>query len=146
MSTPRSVRFDESTLDRLAAFAARRPGVTSASAAARLVEEGLRMDAHPSVVFRDGPAGRRAVLIGGPDVWEVIKAIRATREANRRLKGAALKAAVHELTGLAQSRIDAALDYYTAFPEEIDERLEQDSAIEAELLVAMQRRTELLGA
>ena len=40
--------------------------------AERYVEEGLRMDAHPGIVFRDGPAGRRAGLASGPDVWEVI--------------------------------------------------------------------------
>ena len=30
------------------------------------------MEEHPGVVFRDGPAGRRAGLAGGPDVWEAI--------------------------------------------------------------------------
>ena len=30
------------------------------------------MDAHPAVLFRDGPAGRRDVLVGGPDVADVI--------------------------------------------------------------------------
>lgn len=104
------------------------------------------MDAHPGIVFRDGPAGRRAVLIGGPDVWEVIKAVRAVRDTNRRLKGAAVSAAVHEHTGVNPERIEAALAYYGEFADEIDERLAQDSALEAELLVAMQRRTELLGA
>jgi hypothetical protein len=29
-------------------------------------------DEHPLVRFADGPAGRRARLIGGPDVWEVV--------------------------------------------------------------------------
>ena len=36
------------------------------------------MDDHPGIVFRDGTAGRRAGLAGGPDVWEVIGALRST--------------------------------------------------------------------
>lgn len=27
------------------------------------------MDEHPGIVFRSGPAGRRAGLAGGPDIW-----------------------------------------------------------------------------
>ena len=45
--------------------------------AQRYVEEGLRMDEHPLVRFAEGPAGRRARLVGtGSDVWEVIAAVR----------------------------------------------------------------------
>lgn len=104
------------------------------------------MDAHPGVLFRDGAAGRRAVLVGGPDVWEVIKQVRDARSTNPRLKGDALITFVSELTGVSVSRISAALDYYTAFPDEVDERIAQDSALEAELAVSMQRRDALLGA
>jgi hypothetical protein len=28
------------------------------------------MMAHPGIVFKDGPSGRRAALAFGPDVWE----------------------------------------------------------------------------
>ena len=59
MPTPRSIRFDADTLEALAAFAARHAGLSISSAAALLVEEGLRMDAHPGVVFQEGPTGRR---------------------------------------------------------------------------------------
>jgi hypothetical protein len=31
------------------------------------------MNAHPGIVCRDGPAGRRPGVVGGPDVWEVIQ-------------------------------------------------------------------------
>jgi hypothetical protein len=43
---------------------------------ARLVDEGVRMEEHLGIVFRDGPTGRRAGLAGGPDVWEVIVVLR----------------------------------------------------------------------
>jgi hypothetical protein len=36
------------------------------------------MDDHPGIVFRDGPTGRRAGLAAGPDVWEVVSALRST--------------------------------------------------------------------
>jgi hypothetical protein len=77
MVGPRSVRFEASTDAHLSSFVARHPGLSHSSAAALLVEEGLRMDAHPGVLFREGPAGQRAVLSGGPDVWEVIRAIKS---------------------------------------------------------------------
>jgi len=43
MSAPRSVRFELGTVARLSTFVARHPGLTSSSAAALLVEEGLRL-------------------------------------------------------------------------------------------------------
>lgn len=79
MATPRSVRFDDSVVERLASYVSRHPGLTASSVAARLVDEGLRMEEHPGVMFRVGPMGRRATLVGGPDVWEVIRALRSAR-------------------------------------------------------------------
>ena len=73
MSTPRSIRFDPAVENRLVSYAARHPGVSISSVAVRLVDEGLRMHEHPGVMFREGPSGRRACLVGGPDVWEVIE-------------------------------------------------------------------------
>ena len=64
-----------------ASYVSRHPGLTASSVAARLVDEGLRMEEHPGVIFRNGPMGRRATLVGGPDVWEVIRALRSAREA-----------------------------------------------------------------
>ncbi|HJQ42001.1 MAG TPA: hypothetical protein VJ831_02855, partial [Jatrophihabitantaceae bacterium] len=73
-SAPRSIRFDETVSQRLATYVAGHAGWSGSSAANRFVDEGLRMEEHPGVVFRDGPTGRRAVLIGGPDVRDVIRA------------------------------------------------------------------------
>jgi hypothetical protein len=58
--SPTPVRFDVPVAERLAAFVAARPGSSLSSAANRLVDEGLRMNEHPGVVFREGPTGRRA--------------------------------------------------------------------------------------
>jgi predicted nucleic acid-binding protein len=42
------------------------------------VREGLACAAHPGIVFKPGPSGRRAALAGGPDVWEIAAALRHT--------------------------------------------------------------------
>src|SRR5438128_8420176 len=70
-----SLRIDGDLYARLTRAASGRPESRS-RLAARLIEEGLRMDAHPGVVFRGGPGGRRAGLVGGPDIWEVARVLR----------------------------------------------------------------------
>ena len=61
-----SVRLPEDALDHLDAES-RRSGASRSELAKTLIEEGLRMREHPGVVFRPGPAGRRAALADGPD-------------------------------------------------------------------------------
>jgi Domain of unknown function (DUF5615) len=46
-----------------------------------VVDEALRTREHPGITFRPGPAGRRAGLASGPDVWEVVRVIRSARSA-----------------------------------------------------------------
>ena len=74
------------------------------------------MDEHPLIRFAEGPAGRRARLIGtGKDVWEVIAAVRDNDG------GAAAAALYLEMPlGLVQS----AVSYYGAYPDEIDQWIE----------------------
>jgi hypothetical protein len=79
------VRFDTEVAARLTTFAASHPGLSLSAATNLLVDEGLRMAEHPGVVFRDGPSGRRAGLAGGPEVWEVIRAIQSARSAEPEL-------------------------------------------------------------
>jgi len=66
----RSFRFSEATLSRLE-VRAHEIRETRTGLAERYVEEGLRMDEHPGIGFADGPAGRRAVVLGsGLDVGD----------------------------------------------------------------------------
>ncbi len=51
---------------------AARHGLSRTGLAEQYLEEAIRAADHPGIVFRDGPAGRRAALVGGPDVWEVV--------------------------------------------------------------------------
>lgn len=109
-----SVRFrDHETYERLR----ERAGASSISGLAeRLIAEGLRMDTHPGIVFRDGPAGRRAALAAGPDVWEIVAVLRDQRGgAQHRVVAAA------ELLGLSSAQVQVAVRYYADFSEEIDQ-------------------------
>jgi hypothetical protein len=144
MSTPRSIRFDPPVLGRLRTYAHRRPGLTSSAAAALLVDEGLRMEEHPGIVFRDGPLGRRAVVIGGPDVWEVVRTVRLTRRAEPDLDEGALLALVTENTGVSERMLRIALDYRASFPEEIDLLVDDADEAERHGLAARQRTQDLL--
>lgn len=96
------------------------PGLSASSATNLLVDEALRTQEHPQVVFRDGPAGRRARLVAGPDVWEVARALRNARAAEPDLAAEALVQLVSETSGVEAGLIRAAINYWTAFPDEVD--------------------------
>ena len=115
MSAPLSIRFDSAILERLRRRARALPGATPSGLAQRLVDEGLRMAEHPGITFKDGPTGRRAALVLGPDIWEVIKAAREMDE-----RGDAAVAAVAMLLNLSAERVGVALRYHAAYADEID--------------------------
>ena len=122
MTQPLSIRLTEPTIRRLGARA-HRAHMPPRTLAQRYVEEGLRMDEHPLVRFAEGPAGRRARLVGtGKDVWEVIATVRDNR-------GDTAETA-HYLE-VPLGLVQAAVAYYGAYPEEIDEWIslnEQETA------------------
>lgn len=95
-----------------------RGGINKSRLAERYIDEGMRMDDHPGIVFRDGPAGRRAGVASGPDVWEIVAAVRASG-----LEGAAALKAAGEWGGLSDAQVRAAAGYYAEYGEEIDDRL-----------------------
>lgn len=115
-----SARLDGAVLDRLERRGVR-SGLNRSRLAERYIDEGLRMEDHPGIVFRDGPAGRRAGLASGPDVWEVIAAVRASdQEGDEALEAAA------EWAGLTAAQVRIAVGYYADFREEIDERVRRN--------------------
>jgi hypothetical protein len=115
---PFSIRMSPQTLARLD-VGARRRGEAKARVAERLIDEGLRMEDHPGVVFRDGPSGRRAALAGGPDVWEIIETLKGTG-----LAGEQAVAATAEWGALTHAQVHAAVRYYADFHDEVDGRIE----------------------
>ena len=146
MSHPRSIRFEPTTETHLAAFAGRHPGLSLSGAAALLVDEGLRSDAHPGVAFREGPAGRRAVVAGGPDVWEVVRAVRSARAAEPGLDSDELLTVVSENTGVPSRHLRIAIAYYTDYPDEVDEVMADADRAEQAAEIAAARHHALLGS
>lgn len=114
---PFSIRMSERTLERLD-LGARRRGEAKARTAERLIDEGLRMEDHPGIVFRDGPSGRRAGLAAGPDVWEVITTLQGTG-----LSGEEAIAATAEWGNLPPLQVRVAVRYYADYRDEVEERI-----------------------
>jgi hypothetical protein len=139
---PTSVRLDPALQRRISAFAARHPGMSVSGAISLLVDEGLRMHAHPAVVFRDGPLGRRAGLVAGPDVWEVIRSVRASREVEPDLSE---DRRIARNAGLTAAQVKDAVRYYTDHPDEVDRMIADAAAADAAAQASAARRSELLG-
>lgn len=144
MASPSSVRFDDRVLERLNAFLSTHPGMSLSSASNRLVDEALRMQEHPLIIFRDGPAGRRARLIGGPDVWEVIGAVRSAREAEPELSPDKIVSVVAETAGLAPELVHAARSYWADYTDEVDAFLDRARTEAEQAQLRWQREHDLL--
>ena len=120
MSRPRSFRLPDTLLASLQGRARER-GESANALAERYLEEGLRRDDHPLIVFREGAAGRRAALVGTRlDVAQVIDTL---RESDNSVEAAA------EYLRISQPHVRAAVRYYADFREEIDEWRERARAI-----------------
>lgn len=98
-----------------------RSGLNKSRLAERYIDEGMRMEDHPGIVFRDGPTGRRAGLAAGPDVWEVVSALRGTE-----LDGNHAIEATAEWSGLTARQVRDAVGYYNEYPNEIDDRIRRN--------------------
>jgi uncharacterized protein (DUF433 family) len=97
---------------------------------AKQLSEAEKMRRVPGIVFADGPCGRRARIAGtGLDVFEIIEGYQSVGKDLKRLR-----IAYHWLT---PDQLQAALDYYAAFPEEIDARLAEERAVTPETLREM---------
>src|SRR3954451_20554549 len=127
MADPISLRLPETALKRLGERA-RRPGLPPRTLAQRYIEEGLRMDEHPLVRFVDGPAGRRARLVGtGKDLWGGVATIRDNDND------------LHEATEylrLSLGLVQAAVAYYGAYTNEIDELIADNERMAEEARAA----------
>lgn len=140
MSHPVSVRFhNPRVVNQLKAEATARSASTS-SLAEELIDEGLRTRRHPLVSFHDGPAGRRAHLVGGPDVWEVVEGlVGGDVPVAERITRAI------EVFGLPGQLFEAALAYYAEFTEEIDGHIGANRKAAEEAEAQWRRRQDLLA-
>lgn len=134
-----SIRFSDEPLHRRLKDSAHRHRVGISTHAERLIDEGLRMEAHPLVVFRDGPSGRRPVLVGGPEVVDVVGAIvDGDVPVDQRRSRAA------ELLGVKVALIDVALTYYADYTDEIDAQLADRARLADEAEASWRRQRALL--
>jgi hypothetical protein len=117
LSVTVSVRLDDRLAERLR-LRARAAGESLSDRLRRYAEEGARRDEHPMITFRDGPTGRRAGLIGGPDVWEVAMWIDDLGPG----KDPAAELATDGV--VSRPQVDAVLAYRAAYPEEIQARID----------------------
>ena len=139
MNGPLSVRFDPEVLAALRRRAAATPGATPSGLAQRLVDEGLRMAEHPGVVFRDGPAGRRAALTVGPDVWELVLFLQEIDE-----RGPAALDAAAEIFAIPPAAVEAGIGYWSAHPAEIESWIAESRAASERAEREWERRAALL--
>lgn len=133
------IRIEAETLDALRERS-ERTGEPITRLAQRYIDEGMRLDRHPGIIFRDGPSGRRAVVAGGPDVWEIVVAARSAPE-----QGESAIAALAERLGVAPERIRVGVRYYAEHPDEVDRFVAIVERESAELERALDREHRLLG-
>ena len=117
MSENVSVRLEDGLAQRLR-LRARAAGETLSDRLRRYAEEGVRRDEHPLITFRDGPTGRRAGVLGGPDVWEIAMWVDDLGAEVDPLEG------LVEESVLTRPQVEAALRYRAAYPDEIEARIE----------------------
>lgn len=139
MARPTSFRLPEELLARLEEES-RTTAMPVAALVRTMLDEGLTTRRFPGVVYRDGPAGRRAGLVGGPDLWEIVRDLRhAPGQGMDRVEQLAAEIA------LTADRVRLALDFYAAQPEEIDRRITADDEAAAHARRSIDHRERLLS-
>ena len=115
---------------------AKETGRSQTDLAERYIEEGLRLDEHPLIVFRDGASGRRPGLAGSRlDVWQMIETVRQN--------GSVEEAAAY--LELPIAKVQACVRYYADYQDEVDEWIERARALADREREAWQRQQELAG-
>ena len=127
-STVISMRLPAASGDRLKRMA-KRYGWTPSDASARLVEEGLRRSEFAFIDFRDSAVGRQACIQGSSlAVWEVISLLQSYKDD---------LAAVAKHLEWAKAKVQAAVSYAEAFPDEINQALAENRAMDFTALKRM---------
>lgn len=133
----RSFRLPRRLLGEIKRRAERR-AVSQTALVERYLEEGIRMDEHPMIVFRDGQLGRRAMLTGSR--LEVSQVIETLRNSANSLEDAAA------YLGLPVAHVRACLSYYAAYQDEVDAYAAETAAASKAAERAWRREQDLIGA
>ena len=129
------MRLNGSTLEQLDQRA-RELGMTRTALAERCIEEGLRMDRHPGIVFWQRPAGREPMIAGTRlSVREVVETFKEF--------GSSIDETA-EWYGRPRQLLEPALAYYASHREEIDRLIEEAQAFAEREEETWRRQRELL--
>jgi hypothetical protein len=113
-----SARFSAALVEKLETHSGR-IGESRARVAERLIEEGLQIEEFPGIMFRSGPTGRRPGIVAGPDVWEIVRDLKAAAKEGAQDPIDVIAAG----TGLDRRKIELAAGYYAAYPDAVDDRI-----------------------
>ena len=113
-----TLRLPEETAARLEAVA-RQEGRSVSETGARAIEESLRLDEFPEIEFRTFNGERRACLVGVTQIWQIIM---VARDHDFDIE----KTAYYFQVG--PHRIEAAFNYYRAYPEESDRAIAENDS------------------
>jgi hypothetical protein len=123
-----SMRLPTESGKRLKRMASRH-GWTLSDASARMVDEGLRRSEFAFIDFRDTPVGRQACIQASSlAVWEIVLLLRA-------YNGDVSAVAKH--LGWPQAKVQAAVHYAEAFPDEINDAIAENDAMDFDALKRM---------
>ena len=114
VASPVSLRLTDEMTDKVRAMAA----VEHRSLAEMvrvLTEEAIKTREFPNIVFVDGPTGRRARLIRGLDVWEILEPYLVA--------GKDWEALRRSYPDTEEGMLREAVRYYERYPEEIEARV-----------------------
>lgn len=137
MVSPTNVRFPE-PIDKHLADYARSIGAKKSTVVVEALQEWLRMEAHPGIVFVKTVTGeRRAALAAGPQVWTVAEAWQQHPSRQRS------PAKVAATLGLTVRDIETALAYWAEYRDEIDDLIDRHHTSQDEALAAWERRRAL---
>ena len=123
----KSLRIPQETLEEIERIAYE-SGRDFSSIAKDLLTEAIKMRKCPGIVFADGVSGRRARVAGtGLEVWEIITTYKSVNQDFDRLQKA--------YHWLSEQQLGAAMGYYVAYHEEIDQQIERNELWTKEAVV-----------
>jgi uncharacterized protein (DUF433 family) len=131
-----SFRLQAETVEQLEGRA-REAGETQTALVERYIEEGLRLDSHPLIYFREAGASRRPALVGTRlDVDQVVETVRQNDNS---------VSAATEYLAIPQERVQACLRYYADYRDEIDDWIARRRAIAEREEANWRRQQEILA-
>lgn len=135
-----SIRLSDASLSERLRKTARLQKVSVSTLARRLLDEGLRMDTHPLIHFREQSTGRYPALVGGPLLVWVIDVI-----VNDDIPLDEGRAWAADVMNLSLTQVDAALAYYAEHADEIDEDIARRRQESVDLKAEWHRQRALLA-